>query len=437
MINTRKMLAVILTATLLSAMMSTILLQSVAAQESGDSQDATVSTSGTWLKIQTDFITVLFPANGRKPMFLWWYTNNSDNIFVVKFRGLVEYMTLTEPYYMHRFQADNLTMLTELQSMYGSMGMRMMNHMDAATMIRNYLFMHSFHPAFLPFSASQWNLTGPENVTRPDGVSYIAFNFTLMQAPLRFSFANGSVIIRARFYTTDATESAHNLYNYTVHKGELKMDLIVKDWDWNIDKLTTLFNQLHEEYGITIPSMRAGLALWTDLASINVTQIPLAQSDANSTSDLLEGDSNPCDMISGNMRIRVQENKTATTDEVPLRPSMPNRFRLRFANGSQTFAGFFDFVDNALLIDKTTGNITRVPVTGAYISAGAHLRLFIGYPYFGNKTLEHDPSIGLENVPTWMPITLILVLIGGTAAIGAAVIAVRVRKKTVNVLNVK
>jgi hypothetical protein len=71
------------------------------------------------------------------------------------------------------------------------------------------------------------------------------------------------------------------------------------------------------------------------------------------------------------------------------------------------------------------------------MSAGAHMRLFIGYPYFGNNTLEHDPSIGVEGVAPWMPTNLLAVLIGATIVIAVAVIAVRVRKKMVNIVSVQ
>jgi hypothetical protein len=40
--------------------------------------------------------------------------------------------------------------------------------------------------------------------------------------------------------------------------------------------------------------------------------------------------------------------------------------------------------------------VNIVPVKAAYIAGGAHMRLFLGYPYFGNGTLEHDPSIGVD-----------------------------------------
>lgn len=47
-----------------------------------------------------------------------------------------------------------------------------------------------------------------------------------------------------------------------MHSGEVEMDLIVKNWEWNIDKLTDFFNDLQEIFNITAPKMCAGLALW-------------------------------------------------------------------------------------------------------------------------------------------------------------------------------
>ena len=81
-------------------------LSSVSAEES--ETPATLDTVGNWTYIQNDFITIAFPAGGKKPMFLWWYTNDTDNINVVKFKGLIEYATYEKPYFLWRCQADRL-----------------------------------------------------------------------------------------------------------------------------------------------------------------------------------------------------------------------------------------------------------------------------------------------------------------------------------------
>lgn len=444
--NTKKSLITMSLAFLLISMaIPMYLINNVNAADSEDSLNVNCELyrENKWWRIQTDLITILFPAGGKKPMFLWWYSNDTNNIYVVKYKGLIEYLAIDYPYYQHKYRADNLTIKERLEAKYCESELYpLLKRQQIRDRLRNvYLrWFLDFHPAYLPFSACQWNLTGPVNVTRDDGVSYISFNFTMVKAHLPiFKFAENNIILRCRFYATDATENVHDLYNYTVHAGELKMDLIVENWEWNIDKLTDFFNDLQEVFNITVPKMRAGLALWVDLASIEIVDMQIAEEDASSTSDLVETNSKASDIIVGDQRVQIHENKTAmSADETPIhvRDRIRDRYRLRFAKGSQTLAGFFDFVDTAVVIDAT-GDATPVNVTAAYISAGNHMRLFIGYPYFGNCTLEHDPSIGIESVTPWLPTNLLLILIGATIIIGVAVVAVKVRRKTVNIVNMQ
>lgn len=402
--------------------------------------------NGKWLKIQTDLITILFPAQGKKPMFLWWYTNDTNNIYVVKYKGLIEYLTLDYEYYRCMYEANQLTIRERLEAKYASPG-------PYQTQIRNRIWAYigslvGLHPAFLPFSACRWTLTGPIEVTRDDGVSYISFNFTLTEAPWIFDFAEGNVIIRCRFYANDTTESVYGLYNYTVKAGELKMDLVIKNWKWNIDKLEDLFEILHEEFNITVPKLKAGLALWVDLASIEINEIPVAEQDVNQTLQSLpesstvaqlepvEMNSGVSDIFAGEHRIQIQNKAASETTPLNVRARLHERFRLRFAKGSRTLAGFFDFVNTAVVINSSTNEKSIVNVTAAYLPARNHMRLFIGYPYFGNNTLEHDPSIGVESVTPWLPLNALLILLGATIVIAVAVAAVKLQKKTINVVNI-
>lgn len=52
-----------------------------------------------WWRIETGFITILFPSGGKKPMFLWWYSNDTTDVYLVKYKGPIEYMTLDNTYY--------------------------------------------------------------------------------------------------------------------------------------------------------------------------------------------------------------------------------------------------------------------------------------------------------------------------------------------------
>jgi len=448
--NTKKaIISTTLALLLLSIATPALLINNVNGSDgNGDISKVQVDQYGAhWWKIKTDLITILFPSGGKKPMFLWWYSNDTDNIYVVKYKGLIEYMTIDYEYYTKMYEANQLTIRERLEAKYASQG-------PHQTQIRNRIteyfgWLLGLHPAYLPFSACRWNLTGPINVTREDGVSYISFNFTLTDAPAIFDFAEGNVIIRCRFYATEATENVYDLYNYTVKPGELKMDLIIQNWEWNIDKLNSLFETLQEEFDITVPKLRAGLALWIDMASINIEEFPIAEQDANSTLQVLpqssytaplepvETNSDTSDIIAGGQRIQLRNNVGSTTAPLNVRTRLHERFRLRFARGSQTLAGFFDFVNTAVVINSTTQEKSIVNVTAAYISAGNHMRLFIGYPYFSSNTLEHDPSIGVENVVPWLSTNLLMILIGATIAIAMAVAAVKMRKKTVNIVSVR
>jgi len=441
--NTKKaIVSTALTFLLLSITVPMLLINNADASSNDGINSVELEPYGEhWWKIKTDLITILFPASGRKPMFLWWYSNDTNNIYVVKYKGLIEYMTIDYPYYNNLYEANQLTIQERLEAKYASQGVR--------NKIRNYFgLLLGLHPAYLPFSACRWNLTGPVNVTE-DGVSYISFNFTLAKAPSLFDFAEGNVIIRCRFYATEATENVYGLYNYTVRPRELKMDLVIKNWEWNIDKLNSLFDALHDEFNIAVPKLRAGLALWVDMASINITDIPIAEQDANLTMqpvpqsssaaplEPVEVNSDTSDIIAGGQRIQVRNRVADITTPLNVRTRLHERFRLRFAKGSQTLAGFFDFVNTAVVINSTTQEKSIVNVTAAYIPAGNHMRLFIGYPYFGSNTLEHDPSIGVESVVPWLPTGLLMILIGATIVIAAAVAAVKLRKKTVNIVNVQ
>ncbi|HVP93018.1 MAG TPA: hypothetical protein VMS94_04680, partial [Acidobacteriota bacterium] len=94
----------------------------------------------------------------------------------------------------------------------------------------------------------------------------------------------------------------------------------------------------------------------------------------------------------------------------------------------------------ARVLNATGDTIGYVNVTASYIAAGGYLRLFICYPYFGNSTLEHDPTIGLTSapmIPTLVTPTLLAILVGATIAIAVAVAAVKLRKKPVNIISIR
>ncbi len=394
--------------------------------------------SPKWKWIKTDNINIIFPSSG-KPMFLWWYANDTSHIYVVKYKGLIEFLTFDYPYYRRIYEATETRLRAILNETYYGPSEHMLQEMIRMRIRQRLMylaFLYGLHSPYLPFNACQWNLTGPSEVTRGD-IQYLSFNFTLVQVPFsNLKFAENNVIIRCRFYYTSAKEDVEGYYTYTVGAGELKMDLIVKNWDWNIDRIQPLLTEL-AEYGIEVPVRKAGLSLWINLASIPIEQIGLAEQDAETISGgQVETASMTQNIYVEGTRTDVVQNKTQMANELeqPMtaRARIMERFKLRFERGNATLAGFFKFVPQALIRDGE--NTTVVDVKASYISAGHHMRLFLSYPYFGNKTLEHDPSIGLETLPTLITSRLLLILVGTASVITLAVLAVRWKRKTINII---
>ena len=441
--KTRKLISAILLGALLTALTLPLATASASAEEGQKHVQATWRTQGNWTYIQNDMITIVFPAGGKKPMFLWWYTNDPDNINVVKYKGLIEYVTFNQTYFIWRHQAEAWRIRERIEaSYYEPIKHTIQNQLRLKAIQRILSDIGNFtglHTPYLPFSGCQWELSDPMNVTK-GGVKYLSFNFTLVDVPEyrpNLQFAENKIVIRCRFYYTPATEDVEGQYSYTVNAGELKMDLVVKHWDWNIDKLEPLMQALREE-GIDVPEGQAGLALWINLASINM--IKFAEDDAVTDGDtsFTEEASTATNIYVEGQRVSVVQNRTGLEDEEPLQNRARERFKFRFEKGNTTFAGFFKFVPKALIRDPVNNTIIKtVDVTASYISAGRHMRVFLGYPYFGNNTLEHDPSIGVESLLILGSPIQIIVLVGVTAVIAAAILIARKKGKRGNVVGVK
>jgi hypothetical protein len=409
--------------------------------------EATLKTEGNWTYIQNDVITIAFPAGGKKPMFLWWYTKDPNNINVIKYKGLIEYVSFDQPYFLLKAQADALRIKERIQAQFYEPrqhtikdAVRLKAALDILALIGQYT---GLHRPYLPFSGCTWELSTPTNITQGD-IKYLGFNFTLKEVPdgwMNLQFAEDNIVIACRFYYTPATIDVEGRYTYTVKAGEFKMDFIVKHWEWNIDnpRLKNWIEQLNDNLGISIPQGKAGLALWVNMASINMTQLPIAEIDAMATNDSgVETASTAQNMYVEGQQYQVSQNMTQKEDEHPLPGRIRERFMFRFEKSDATLAGFFKFVPKALLRDPTNGTVmSDVDVTASYIAAGGHMRLYICYPYFGNYILEHDPSIGLEALPALVTYTLLLALLGIATMIVVAILVVRWKRGPVNILKPK
>lgn len=448
-----KALATVFLAILLTSLAFPTFANSAAAQPT----PGTVEEQDGWKYIKTDVITVLFPARGMKPVFLWWYNEEPDKIYVVKYQGLIEFLTFKEPLYFYKSAWHAEWDILRLKLM-GSRWYELPPDLRAA-LINIY---ENWHRPYLPFSACRWTLTEVNNITAEGNDIGVAFAFKLVDVPWflpRLQFAENNIMIRCRFYYVPVTEMVDG-HEYTVNAGEMKMDLVIKNWKWNLDTLKPLLQKLLER-GIEIPEGRTGLALWINLASINLTRIPITPEEA----ETVENVSTTSEMMVENTTVPVAENRTGIIDEKPIivRKRLFERYRIRFskAKNDTTLTGFFKFVASAKVTGPSRG--TRlINVTAAYIEAGYHMRLFIGYPYFDGGTLEHDPSFGLEVEETMTPeattpqytlkipsginqimpqvilpfVTpeLVAVLVGVVSIVATVVLVAKWRRKTINIV---
>jgi len=405
----------LLTATVLGILLAALAAPMIAvptlASDDEQSDEMKVVPGQWWYKLETDIITVLFPAGGRKPMFIWWYTGKPDQIFVVKYQGLIEYFAFDHPLlplkpdYYNRMREASRERFEEMYTALREQELMQMGPLYRLELLHQIMMEinQTWHRPFFPFNAAKWNLSEVKNITADGTMVGVSFAFKLVKVPYwmpAFKFAENNIMIRVRFYNTTVVEKDPDTgYEFTVNANEMKMDFVINKWEWNIDAIKELLTTLKTNgIDVNVPLGKSRLALWVNLASINITKLPMV--DEEGEPERIEEHSTATHMdVEGVLEdIRPNMTQTSTSLEKAIeinRPFPP--IKLRFANETTTLAGFFRFVSSAKVKDfPQTGDVGMVPVKAAYIAAGAHMRLFIGYPYFGNGSLEHDPSIGVE-----------------------------------------
>ena len=132
-------------------------------------------------------------------------------------------------------------------------------------------YLKELHPPLFLFAGNEWEIEGPGNITDAKGdVIGVWFAYKLVEVRNpNFDFLENNLMIRCRMYFVPVQETTDGL-NYTVIKAELKQDVVILKWEWNIDVIRELFSAL----GLPEPDLdRAGLALWIRLMCVNITDL--------------------------------------------------------------------------------------------------------------------------------------------------------------------
>jgi|GEM_PF-605625 len=249
-----------------------------------------------------------------------------------------------------------------------------------------------WHPPYFPFNNGVWELSDVNPIMANDGKAIgICFSFDLVKVHNpSFSFAEGNIHIKVRIYNTTVTEVIPQGVEYEVKPGELKMDLVIDRWKWNVDLVRPLLNDIKARGFNGISTPEPNLALWVNLASLNASALKLRLKDLK-PDDVERNAQTERILIEGLGRtIHVSTNMSQGEEKHLMRLKAPH-VKLKFAVENQTLGGFFKFIGEAVVNDTTL-----VPVNASYLEAGGYLRLFIAYPFFGSGKLEHDPSIGVD-----------------------------------------
>jgi len=265
-----------------------------------------------------------------------------------------------------------------------------------------------WHPAALPFGASTWTVTNPTTITDSNGNAIgITFTFTLVNAPSQFAFANNNVQLVIRIYNAPVDEQVSQggqSYSYSLASGEMKMDFIVSNWQWNFaPSVVQLFNSKYAETGIHVTP---ALALQVDAAAYNISSSMadrllgnlsmVSAPVAAPTAIFSQGPTTTSIPVTGQSADATQLNYTPATMNQNIAGKnlkIASQAKLTL-KGQGTLEGFFKFVPYATV--DNNGVYSTVDVGASYYMAGNHLSLYITYPYF-NGTLTHDPSIGVQS----------------------------------------
>ena len=457
------------------------------------------------IKFTNGIITVVIPANGTKPMFIWWYNNKNDTVYVFKYNGLAEIWLFGSVAFTHKLVneeenvkdfiekvLDNTTgvhikdLLNEmiehlheleglnLVNMNGSLNkeniqeflstiqninsqinklpnvfkdnltsiisdiinqvlslknatdvykaIKIVNQVESG--IRNLIFSLNRilnetnnainhvaavirHPFYFSFDSANWSFIGPKNITLSNGqVVGIQFTFKLSEVnDKRFRFAEGNISITNELFFTTVTYKSGN-QTFKVTNAELKSNIIIKHWDWNLyDIQAKLVNNTSIEGYVfsTLKKIKPSLILISHFSN------PVVQKNESEEFNELAKSGGEDEFENENSVVYTNQTKGFELGKPMLNDTEISSQKvydedeptLIVKSSNATIAGFFRFVPYATVL-YANGTNSIVSVKGYFILEGRHVSVFIQYPYFDNGTLMHDPTVGIAgaNVST-------------------------------------
>lgn len=399
---------------------------------------------GDRVSVSNNAITLVVVAGGTHPEFFWHANNGSKQVYKVQFKGIVEYLDFGQKIYQRRLNAElkdqidnrsvNIKSLNAskagstilvagilkesknqgTQKIYSYVlsrsGVEIGVDVSNSTVVQGELIgtvivrgtvrtsgnvtyleaknvvsivtlereLARVHPTFFEFNQAKWNFSGFEPIK--SGNTTIGYQFSFVSQDIKnpkFSYLENQFEIRGRVYNTTVKEG-----NITVTSASVKTDIIIKSWQWNLNSTVARILNLN--------MTEDKLALWVDITAFN----------ANKADDAISGKANASatEIKSDDQKIDTRPHgETAGQDEKELKVK-GSETRLSFANESNTLGGFFNFTNYAYVYTNSSAPTSgeKVPVTAAYLPDGRHLRLFLLYPNFGAKSLEHDPTMGVD-----------------------------------------
>jgi len=257
------------------------------------------------------------------------------------------------------------------------------------------------HPFYFPFSKGVWSLDGPINITSNNDLIGVMFTWRLDKVPdKKWVFLEDNLEIRNRLYFKTVEENVNGVL-MNLAKAELKSDIIIRRWDWNYDGLlglvnndtpahlktnisSTLFPKPFLSVNIHFTAMKGGVKLFETLKTVS-------ENEEVEENEVLK-------IITGGKDLKIKlgdemENFDLEFQEMSIK-GVTKRLPGLLLGKNETIGGFFRFIPNATTI-YPNGTSQIVKVKGFFWPAGRQVRASLLYPYFGNATIEHDPSIGI------------------------------------------